>query len=81
MRRLLKLIAGPILPDNALSEPAERLWENPAFKAAVKRCVTDIQDQWLECHDREQRELLHMENRALVRLLERLQSFYENPND
>lgn len=80
MKLLLKKIAGPILPDSALSEPAERLWENPAFKAAVKKSVADIQEQWLECQDKEQRELLHMENRALVRLLERLQSFYENPN-
>jgi len=77
MKRLLKRIAGPILPDSALSEPAERLWENPAFKAAVKKSVADIQDQWLQCHDKEQRELLHLENRALVRVLERLQSFYQ----
>jgi len=77
MKRLLKRIAGPILPDSALSEPAERLWENPAFKAAVKKSVTDIQDQWLQCHDKRQRELLHLENRALVRVLERLQSFYQ----
>jgi hypothetical protein len=76
MKKLIERLAGEILPDNALKDRAAALWENPAFKAAVKKSVAEIQDQWLECHDKEQRELLHMENRALVRVLERLQSFY-----
>lgn len=77
MRELLKKIAGTMLPDNALSEPAAALWENPAFKAAIKRSIEEIQDEWLQCPDQERRELLHMENRALVRVLERIQSFYQ----
>jgi hypothetical protein len=77
MKRLLKKIAGPILPDNALSEPAEALWNNPAFKAAIKQSVAEIQDEWLQCPDKERRELLHMENRALTRVLERIQSYYQ----
>lgn len=79
MKNLLKKIAGPILPDNALSEPAESLWENPAFNAAVKRSVEDIQDEWIECTDKDRREMLHMENRALARVLDRIESFYQ-PN-
>ncbi|MCO1335188.1 hypothetical protein MO867_12680 [Microbulbifer sp. OS29] len=77
MKKLLKRVANACLPPCARSVHAKQLWDSPVFKQAVKDVVADIQGEWLHCENPQQREELHRQSRALHRVTEKLNSYYQ----
>lgn len=76
MKKLLKRVADTCLSPLGLSQASERLWQDPAFKAAVAGVVDDLKTEFIESNSPEQREKLHAELRALNYVTHRVARAY-----
>ena len=77
MKKLLKRVAGTCLSPLARQSAVKQLWDDPAFKDAVRDVIADLQGEWLHTESPTRREELHDQSRALYRVTEKLNSYYQ----
>ena len=77
IRKLRSRIERPDLSPAAKESAAHELWVDPVFKQAVKDVMADLTNGMLHTANREQLIELHRDTRALHRITEKLNSYYQ----
>ena len=77
IKKLRSRIERPDLSAASRESAANELWESPVFKQAVKDVVADLTNGMLHTASREQLIELHRDTRALYRVTEKLNSYYQ----